>query len=76
MVVFVFLNLVSYETKSLKENFVMKYVLFVFVMLLILPSLCLAQEGYIFFYDFNADQIGKAPSGAWKPTVEGKRNRQ
>jgi hypothetical protein len=50
----------------------MKYVLFVFVMLLILPSLCLAQEGYIFFYDFNADQIGKAPSGGWKPTVEGK----
>ncbi|MDQ1317239.1 MAG: hypothetical protein QG588_890 [Candidatus Poribacteria bacterium] len=37
-----------------------------------LSSICFAQEGYIFFYDFNADQTGNAPSGGWKPTVEGK----
>jgi len=47
-------------------------VIFVAVMVLMLSSPGLAKEGYIFFYDFNADQTGKAPSGGWKPTVEGK----
>jgi len=50
----------------------MRYVLCIFTMLLVLSSICLAQGGYIFYYDFNADQVGAAPSGGWKPTVEGK----
>jgi len=50
----------------------MRYLLCIFAMLLMLSSICFAQGGYIFFYDFNADQTGNAPSGSWKPTVQEK----
>lgn len=49
----------------------MKYLL-IFVAIMMLPTLCLAQDGYIFNYDFNSDQIGQVPSGGWKATAEGK----
>lgn len=50
----------------------MKGVFTVIATLLVLGSTCLAQSGYIFYYDFNKDEIGKPPSGGWKPTTEGK----
>lgn len=50
----------------------MKSILTIIAVLLVLSSTCLAQSGYIFYYDFNRDEIGKPPSGGWKPTPEGK----
>lgn len=50
----------------------MRYLLCIFAVLLMFSSLGFAQEGYIFYYDFNADKTGSVPSGGWKATIEGK----
>ena len=49
----------------------MKYLLCVLLMLFIISSVGLCQEGIIFFYDFDKEQEGKPPSEPWKATAAG-----
>ncbi len=49
----------------------MKYLISIFCILFIIPSVVFCQEVF-FFYDFNNEVVGKPPSDPWKPTGAGK----
>jgi len=46
----------------------MKYLLYIMLILLVIPSIAICQN-VIFFYDFNNEDAGKPPSEPWKVAV-------
>jgi len=49
----------------------MKYLLISIAFLLVISSLCFAQDKFLLSFDFNTDQVGEVPSGGWQATAAG-----
>ena len=49
----------------------MKALFFLFCFILVMVSFGIAQDDFIFHYDFNQETAGKPPSDPWQPTVAG-----
>ena len=49
----------------------MKALFFLFCFILVMVSFGIAQDDFIFHYDFNQETAGKPPSDPWQPTAAG-----